>query len=121
MNALAFSFLFYPGQGFDRHLFALKYLVEVKGGRLPDFYKDPAYKNINHIILSTSTLGSPAVQLGGFGPVVPDGFGIGYNVFDSWIGCNITSYLHEDIEEFLRCLEYSLNDICDILEGRTLT
>ncbi|XP_077203762.1 carnitine O-palmitoyltransferase 2, mitochondrial-like isoform X1 [Paroedura picta] len=109
------------GQGFDRHLFALKYLIQVKGGSLPDFYNDPAYKNINHIIISTSTLSTPAVNYGGFGPVVPDGFGVGYNVFDTWIGTNISSYLEEDLDEFLRCLECSLNDIFDVLEGRALT
>ncbi|XP_020648863.2 carnitine O-palmitoyltransferase 2, mitochondrial isoform X1 [Pogona vitticeps] len=108
------------GQGFDRHLFALKYLVQRRGGRIPDIYNDPAYKNINHIIVSTSTLGSPAVHYGGFGPVVPDGFGVGYNVFDTWIGCIITNYSEEDLEELLKNLEYTLNDIFDILEGRKL-
>ena len=65
------------GQGFDRHLFALKYLSASKGDVLPDIFQDPAYTNINHIILSTSTLSSPAILAGGFGPVVPDGYGYG--------------------------------------------
>ncbi|KAH0628094.1 hypothetical protein JD844_008813 [Phrynosoma platyrhinos] len=108
------------GQGFDRHLFALRYLIQRRGGRIPDIYNDPAYKNINHIIVSTSTLGSAAVHYGGFGPVVPDGFGVGYNMFDDWIGCIITSYLKEDLEELLKCLEYTLNDIFDVLEGKRL-
>ena len=98
----------------------MKYLVQRRGGRIPDIYNDPAYKNINHIIVSTSTLGSPAVHYGGFGPVVPDGFGVGYNVFDTWIGCIITNYSEEDLEELLKNLEYTLNDIFDILEGRKL-
>ncbi|XP_066472548.1 carnitine O-palmitoyltransferase 2, mitochondrial-like [Tiliqua scincoides] len=109
------------GQGFDRHLFALKYLIQCRGGRLPDIYTDPAYEKINHIIISTSTLNSPAIHCGGFGPVVSDGFGLGYNVFDDWIGCNVTGYLDGDLEKFLECLEYSLNDIFDVLEGRALT
>uniref|UniRef100_A0A8D2JFK3 Choline/carnitine acyltransferase domain-containing protein n=1 Tax=Varanus komodoensis TaxID=61221 RepID=A0A8D2JFK3_VARKO len=109
------------GQGFDRHLFALKYLVQRRGGRIPNFYNDEAYKSINHIIISTSTLSSPAIHHGGFGPVVPDGFGIGYNVFDTWIGCIITSYLEDDLDGLLKCLEYTLNDILDVLEGRRLT
>ncbi|XP_053148652.1 spermatogenesis-associated protein 9 isoform X2 [Hemicordylus capensis] len=109
------------GQGFDRHLFALKYLVQCRGANMPDIYTDPAYKKINHIIISTSTLNSPAINYGGFGPVVPNGFGLGYNVFDTWIGCSITSYLDENLKEFLQCLERSLNDIFDVLEGRALT
>lgn len=64
------------GQGFDRHLFALRKLAE-KEGRLPGIYQDEAYARINHNKLSTSTLASPAVRIGAFGPVVRDGFGLG--------------------------------------------
>lgn len=33
---------------------------------------------MTHNILSTSNCGNPSLRLFGFGPVVPDGFGIGY-------------------------------------------
>lgn len=46
--------------------------------KLHDIYSDEAYQIINHNILSTSTLSSPAVRIGGFGPVVENGFGIAY-------------------------------------------
>uniref|UniRef100_A0A7M4E794 Carnitine O-palmitoyltransferase 2, mitochondrial-like n=1 Tax=Crocodylus porosus TaxID=8502 RepID=A0A7M4E794_CROPO len=108
------------GRGFDRHLFALKHLAASKGEHMPEFFLDSAYQRINHNILSTSTLHSPAVHLGGFGPVVPDGFGIGYHVFDTWLGCNVTSYLDKEQQEFLSSLELSLNDILDVLEGNPL-
>ena len=66
----------FPGQGFDRHLFGLKHIAQQQG-ELPEFFHDPAYAKINHNILSTSTLSSPAVIIGGFAPVVPDGYGVG--------------------------------------------
>ncbi len=45
------------GQGFDRHLFALKYHAENrKKIRMPDFYESHGYKFINYNTLSTSTL-----------------------------------------------------------------
>lgn len=70
------------GQGFDRHLFALKKIVEDSENiSMPLLFKDPAYQKINHNILSTSTLSSPEVMAGGFGPVVEDGYGIGYSIF----------------------------------------
>ncbi|MGH0190054.1 UNVERIFIED_CONTAM: hypothetical protein FKN15_041970 [Acipenser sinensis] len=75
------------GQGFDRQLFAMRYLANSKGKALPAFYQDPAYTAINHNTLSTSTLTSPAVNLGGFAPVVPDSFGVGYGIHDHWILC----------------------------------
>ncbi|KAI5610150.1 carnitine O-palmitoyltransferase 2, mitochondrial [Silurus asotus] len=108
------------GQGFDRHLFAIRYLANSKGMPLPSLYQDPAYAAINHNILSTSTLTSPAVSLGGFAPVVPDGFGVGYGVHDDWIGCNVSSYPARNVHEFLRCVHKSLEDIFTVLEGKPI-
>lgn len=109
------------GQGFDRHLFAMRYLAASKGQALPSLYTDPAYAAINHNILSTSTLTSPAVSLGGFAPVVPDGFGVGYGVHDNWIGCNVSSYPARNVHEFLQCVHKSLEDIFTVLDGKPLS
>lgn len=111
-------YLILPGQGFDRHLFALRYLAKSSGQALHSLYTDPAYAAINHNILSTSTLTSPAVCLGGFAPVVQDGFGIGYGVHDDWIGCNVSSYTSRNVHEFLQCVHKSLEEIFSILEGK---
>ncbi|XP_029428828.1 carnitine O-palmitoyltransferase 2, mitochondrial-like isoform X2 [Rhinatrema bivittatum] len=108
------------GYGFDRHLFALKHLAVSKGEPLPEFFLDSGYSQMNHNIISTSTLSSPAILTGGFGPVVSDGFGIGYNVFDDWMGCTVTSYSDSNVTGFLKCLEHTLNDFFDVLEGRPL-
>lgn len=64
------------GQGFDRHLFALRRISEKSGSTKSAIFQDPAYDTLNHNILSTSTLSSPDVMVGGFGPVVSDGYGI---------------------------------------------
>uniref|UniRef100_A0A4W3J4N0 Carnitine O-palmitoyltransferase 2, mitochondrial n=1 Tax=Callorhinchus milii TaxID=7868 RepID=A0A4W3J4N0_CALMI len=106
------------GQGFDRHLFALRYLASTRGLSLPEFFHDPAYAKINHVILSTSTLTSPAVQLGGFAPVVPDGLGVGYGVHDQWMGFNVSGYPTRNVPEFLQCVNKSLEDIFNVLKGR---
>uniref|UniRef100_A0A9J8AJQ2 Carnitine palmitoyltransferase 2 n=1 Tax=Cyprinus carpio carpio TaxID=630221 RepID=A0A9J8AJQ2_CYPCA len=108
------------GQGFDRHLFAMRYLANSKGMALHSLYQDPAYTAINHNILSTSTLTSPAVSLGGFAPVVPDGFGVGYGVHDEWIGCNVSSYPARNVHEFLKCVHKSLEDIFTVLDGKPI-
>uniref|UniRef100_A0AAV2L0M2 Carnitine O-palmitoyltransferase 2, mitochondrial n=1 Tax=Knipowitschia caucasica TaxID=637954 RepID=A0AAV2L0M2_KNICA len=109
------------GQGFDRHLFALRYLANSQGEPLHSLYSDPAYISINHNILSTSTLTSPAVNLGGFAPVVPDGFGVGYGVHDDWIGCNVSSYPSRNVHEFLQCVHKSLEDIFTVVGGKPLS
>jgi len=88
-------------------------------GKVSDIFQDPAYKQINHIILSTSTLSSPALMLGGFGPVVRDGFGVGYGIQDDWLGCNVASYPPDtDVRGFLECVRLSLEDIYSVLEGK---
>lgn len=71
------KFFYFTGQGFDRHLFALKKYAEKSNSAMPAIYQDPAYDALNYNILSTSTLSSPVVMAGGFGPVVSDGYGIG--------------------------------------------
>lgn len=70
------NYNYISGEGFDRHLFALKKLADVSGKKV-GLFMDPAYASINHNILSTSTLSSDVVMLGGFGPVVDNGLGIG--------------------------------------------
>ncbi|KAJ8302034.1 hypothetical protein KUTeg_021021 [Tegillarca granosa] len=106
------------GQGFDRHLFGLRTLAEQKGESY-DIFTDPCYKYFNHFILSTSTITSPAVLIGGFGPVVDDGYGVGYAIEDNRIGYNVTSYLPSgELRDFMYGLKLSLDDLYDIMEGR---
>ena len=49
-------------------------------------FEDPSYTKLNTIVLSTSTLGAKSVLIGGFAPINPDSYGLGYSVFDDMIG-----------------------------------
>ncbi|EFO22172.2 choline/Carnitine O-acyltransferase [Loa loa] len=80
------------GQGFDRHLMGLRCTAERLGWSQPKLFSSAVYKYMNRFILSTSTLSTETITFGGFGPVVPNGFGIGYNVLNSKIGALISSY-----------------------------
>lgn len=79
------------GHGFDRHLLGLKITSERLKMPLPEFFNSKTYAEMNHFVLSTSTLSTDTIVFGGFGPVVDDGFGIGYNV-TSKLGAIISSY-----------------------------
>jgi len=106
------------GEGFDRHLFALKYLSEQRSMALPSLYQDAAYAAINYNILSTSTLSSPAVYCGGFAPVVPDGYGLGYSIDDNMLGAVVTTYLpHRSGSDFVSCLQSAYNKIEKVLRN----
>ncbi|XP_054005673.1 carnitine O-palmitoyltransferase 2, mitochondrial [Hylaeus anthracinus] len=103
------------GQGFDRHLFALKKIWEQSSAPKPAIFEDPAYDNINHNILSTSTLSSPAVIAGGFGPVVNNGYGIGYMIQDKRLGSIVTSYNnHCNSTKYVKCLEQAFKNIYQV-------
>ena len=52
----------------------------------PAFVTDKTFGVMNHFRMSTSTLNSPHVSAGGFGPVVEDGYALGYMVYDDFIG-----------------------------------
>ncbi|XP_030372411.1 carnitine O-palmitoyltransferase 2, mitochondrial [Scaptodrosophila lebanonensis] len=105
------------GQGFDRHLFALKNIAQLEGLSLPKLYETEAYKRINYNIISTSTLGSDALLAGSFGPVVRDGLGIGYSIQNDFAGAVVTSYKNQAKgKEFVDSLENAFNKIRAIIE-----
>lgn len=108
------------GQGFDRHMFAMKTAAErVKVIDKFDVFQDPAYAKINHNIISTSTLSSKALLAGGFGPVVKDGYGIGYNIQDSFLGCVIANYKSEtDGKDFVKCLSDSYDELSEVIRAK---
>lgn len=107
------------GQGFDRHLFAMRNLWEKKhgpGAALPDLYTDPVWEQMNRFVLSTSTLYGEAFSGGGFGPVLPDGFGVAYGYVDGQLGVLCSSYKGlQDGDQFIQAVQKSLNDIRDII------
>lgn len=107
------------GQGFDRHLFGLKNIALEKKIPLDPLYEHEAYKKINHNIISTSTLTAVGLLAGGFGPVEHDGYGIGYNIQDAFLGTIVTNYKSQrNGKEFVDCLRESYDDIRKVLESR---
>ena len=63
------------GQGIDRHFFGLSMLAK-DGEDLPELFHHPLFQRSKRWRVSTSTL----PNMPGFGPVVPDGVGIAYEV-----------------------------------------
>lgn len=107
------------GQGFDRHLFGLRHTADINDIPHPAIFTDPAYAAINHNILSTSTLSSPALAAGGFGPVVKDGYGIGYNIQNAFCGCVVANYrATRDGLDFIDCLKKSFEEIEEVLREK---
>lgn len=71
---------------------------------------------LDHNIISTSTLSSNALLAGGFGPVVNDGYGIGYNIQNDFLGCVVSNYKNDtDGKDFVECLRASYDVLSNII------
>ena len=103
------------GMGVDRHLYALKCIAQKNGMKIPEFFASDAWRVLNHTVLSTSNCGNPALRLFGFGPVVPDGFGVGYVISDSRIQYSISSK-HRQTKRFAHAVQQTLHEIGEMLE-----
>ncbi|KAK6040054.1 hypothetical protein COOONC_22442 [Cooperia oncophora] len=127
------------GQAFDRHFLGLKISAERIGMKTPSLFEDQGFLRMGHFVLSTSTLSTNTIVFGGtqfsvqsfrnvcplqrflsiasgFGPVVEDGFGIGYNVSSSRLGAVISSQKkHRDAKEFSQALVKNLDILRSIM------
>ncbi|KAL4169144.1 hypothetical protein KRP22_010069 [Phytophthora ramorum] len=107
------------GKGPERHLYALECLWQHEKAAdsskpTPALFADDAWGKLNHSVLSTSNCGNPSLRLFGFGPVVPDGFGIGYIIKDEGIQFCASSR-HRQTERYLKNLESYLLRVQDLL------
>ncbi len=102
------------GYGVDRHLYALKCIGEQNDTR-PDLFTSEAWSALNHTVLSTSNCGNPSLRLFGFGPVVPDGFGIGYIIKDFGLQYSISSK-HRQTQRYALSLHETLLEMEELLQ-----
>ena len=107
------------GKGWDRHMFALRTMAEMeekKGGSpVPSLFTCEAYQQLNNIILSTSTLASPGLEAGGFGPVNKDCFAIPYSLTKEQARFGVMSY-KLGTQEFANAILASIEDFKNALD-----
>jgi carnitine O-acetyltransferase len=65
--------------------------------------------------LSTSNCGGYSLSSFGFGPVVPDGWGIGYIIKDKCMHFHITNYNEEMCKLFVKQVEKALLDVAKLV------
>jgi len=108
------------GKGIDRHLYALKCIAEKNGLPIPEFYRSECWRKLNHTVLSTSNCGNPSLAMFGFGPVVPDGYGIGYIIKNQQLHFSICSK-HRQTTRYALTLEGVLREMATLLEPMSNT
>lgn len=105
--------------GVERYFFALKnmytlFAYELNLDQLPEFFNDLGYQELTYSYISTSRIESKYFDLGGFGPVVPDGYGFWYNLLEKQIDMNLItrkSINGEKSQHFKNAIITSLNDL----------
>jgi len=80
------------GQAFDRHLLGLKMQALENGENIPELFMDISYIITSHFKLSTSQVPSLSDSVMCYGPSVPDGYGVCYNMNENFINVSISSF-----------------------------
>lgn len=106
------------GQGFDRHLFGMKQMALAHNSKMPALFTDESSDIMNKIILSTSTLSSPHLEGGSFGPVNEDCYGVGYGMEESSL-FQLSAY-RKDASQLSELLVSSLQEIHDVLASNSI-
>ena len=114
-----------------RHLYALYCLLQREfetssdvsssssgSTALPEIFRDGGWMTLGTSILSTSNCGNPALRLFGFGPVSPDGYGIGYIIKDDGLSVCASSK-HLQTRRFLDTLQGYLDEVQRVLVALT--
>lgn len=85
------------GLGAERHLTGLAAMFQLYKdthglAQAPALFRDPGWLTVRHDALSTSGIGAPFIRFFGFGPVVEDGYGVGYAPGPDATGLVVTSF-----------------------------
>ncbi|CAG8561780.1 6033_t:CDS:2 [Acaulospora colombiana] len=94
------------GRGCDRHLL---------GEKLPSIFTDPTYAKSTHWNLSTSQLSSEHFDGYGWGEVVPDGYGIAYQVNANVLCFNVVS-MHLNNHHMCHYLKEAADEMKQVFE-----
>lgn len=102
------------GQGVDRHLLGLRCQMtpeeaESEGAAL---FRDPSYWGSQYWLLSTSNTSPGDTSWGGFGAVVPEGYGINYAIGKERVRMSVSSW-NSAPETNSAAFRETINDVLD--------
>lgn len=100
------------GAGIDRHLLCLETLAAAQGENVP-LFEDALYKASATWVMSTSNASDPNLVVFGFGPVIEEGFGLGYLIQDEGITVMVTCFKSagQSASRFTSALTQAFDDI----------
>lgn len=112
---------FIIGHGVDRHLLGLRCQMTPEEAASDDaaIYQDPSYWGSQYWLLSTSNTSPGDMAWGGFGAVVPEGYGINYAIGKERIRMSVSSWnscADTNSSSFRKTIQDVLDDFGDVAE-----
>ncbi|EPB92823.1 hypothetical protein HMPREF1544_00262 [Mucor circinelloides 1006PhL] len=109
------------GHGVDRHLLGLRCQMTPEEAASDDaaIFQDPSYWGSQYWKLSTSNTSPGDLAWGGFGAVVPEGYGINYAIGKERVRMSVTSWNHykeTDSTAFRKTIRGVLDEFGDVAE-----
>ncbi|CAO3680421.1 unnamed protein product [Rhizopus stolonifer] len=114
-HSLKHSLMYKKGQGVDRHLLGLRCQMtpEEAASKEAAIFQDPSYWGSQYWLLSTSNTSPGITSWGGFGAVVPEGYGVNYAISSSRTRISISSwhsYTNTSSPEFRQTIRQVMDD-----------
>ncbi|KAF7728290.1 hypothetical protein EC973_006465 [Apophysomyces ossiformis] len=109
------------GQGVDRHLLGLRcqMTAEEAESNGAAIYQDPSYWGSQYWLLSTSNTSPGDLAWGGFGAVVPEGYGINYAIGKERVRMSVSSwksYADTDSADFRKTIRGVLDEFGEVAQ-----
>lgn len=110
------------GKGIDRHMLGLRCMIKPDEKEKATIFNDPSYLKSMYFKLSTSNM-SPGLQFyGGFGPVVPEGYGVNYAISTDALKFSISHKLSAKVTNMFKLreqIEKTLKDLFILFPKRS--
>ncbi|KPA80498.1 putative mitochondrial carnitine/choline acetyltransferase [Leptomonas pyrrhocoris] len=109
------------GEGFDRHLTALRHVAQINGDKAAlAFFEDDLFAKTNNAVLATSEFSKPWLRYYTFGPINHNGYGLGYVIDDQEVRVCLSAFTNSpatNVSDLKSALAISCDTLYRLLGG----
>ncbi|GET90417.1 carnitine/choline acetyltransferase, putative [Leishmania tarentolae] len=107
------------GEGYDRHLMALRHVARINGDKAAlAFFEDDLFLKTSRPMLSTSEFSQPWLRYYTFGPMQSNGYGLGYVIDEQEVRISLSAFTNSpatNVADLKAALMLSCNALCEVL------
>ncbi|CAG9577868.1 putative carnitine/choline acetyltransferase [Leishmania major strain Friedlin] len=109
------------GEGYDRHLMALRHVARINGDKAAlAFFEDDLFLKTSRSVLSTSEFSQSWLRYYTFGPMQSNGYGLGYVIDEQEVRISLSAFTNSpttNVADLKAALMLSCNTLCEVLGG----